>query len=458
MKMKWFLLFIGVVIIVLIASQPTPVSACTQPVGGHPSYSLAYRVQRSEVVIEGTVADIERNDPFETAVLEDVVFWKGSGPNAVKVTGFGSTAMCLTPAVKDRRIIIFARPDGDSLYRAVHFGFADAAIPAGPDSEVLLKAALRAGDPLGGATEFARAPEPTNITIMLDWTPNTNHTGLYIAQERGFYREANLNVTIQPAGDVAVDQVVAGGTAQFGISYQEGLTYSRANGIPVVSVAAIIANNTSGFVGRQSELKSPADLIGKRYGGFGSPIEKPIIEKLIACSGQTGTFDYVDIGFSDPFPLLERNRVDFTWIFYGWDGMRAVAQNFPISYLPLSAYPDCIPNFYTPILITSEQMIQENPEVVRAFVQATARGYAEAIRESNSAANTLLNLVPELDKRLVSFSARWLQNQYQFDSPRWGEQKREVWEKFTDFMVESGMLSAPIDIDKAFTNEFLPRK
>lgn len=458
MRLKWILPLIGAVIIVGIASQPTPVSACTQPVGGHPYYSIAYRVQRSEAVIEGTVVDIERDNGLETAVMEDVVFWKGAGPSAVRVRGFGNSALCLTSLIKDSRIIVFARLDGDGMYRAIHFGFADAAISAEPDSEALLRAALRAGDPLGGATEFARAPEPTNVTVLLDWTPNTNHIGLYIAQERGFFRDANLNVTIQPAGDVAVDQVVASGTAQFGISYQESLTYSRANGIPVVSVAAIIANNTSGFVGREDELKSPADLIGKRYGGFGSAIEKPIIEKLIACSGQTGTFEYVDIGFSDPFPLLERDRVDFTWIFYGWDGMRALAQNFRISYLPLSSYPDCIPNFYTPILITSEQMIQDSPEVVRAFVQATARGYAEAIREANSAANTLISLVPELDKRLVLFSARWLQEQYQFDSPRWGEQKREVWEKFTGFMVEAGALSAPIDIDKAFTNEFLPKK
>src|SRR5438128_2309867 len=94
--------------------------------------------------------------------------------------------------------------------------------------------ATTAADPLGGATTFAKADKPTNVTLMLDWTPNTNHLGVYVAQAKGFYQEANLTVEIQQPGDVQVEQIVGTGKAQFGISYEEQATYSRAANVPII--------------------------------------------------------------------------------------------------------------------------------------------------------------------------------------------------------------------------------
>ena len=316
-----------------------------------------------------------------------------------------------------------------------------------------------ARDPLGGATVFARADARADVAVMLDWTPNTNHIGLYVAQARGYYEEANLNVTIQPAGDVQVEQVVALGRAAFGISYQEMATYSRADGVPIVSVAAIIQHNTSGFaaLAERHPLRTPADLVGLRYGGFGSAIERPILNSLIACAdGQPDSFEMIDIGFVEPFPLMERDRIDFVWLFYAWDGIRAEQQGLDLDILMLNEYADCVPDYYTPILITSERLIADRPDVVSAFVQATARGYADAIRDPEAAAAILLQAAPDLDAALVRASAAWLADQFQADAPRWGEQRREVWEAFAAFMVENGALAAPIDVDSAFSNAFLP--
>ena len=89
--------------------------------------------------------------------------------------------------------------------------------------------------------------ETQKVVVTLDWTPNTNHTGLYAALDKGFYKEEGLDVEIiQPAGGTS-EQLVAVNQAQFGVSYQEGVTYARANGMPVVSIAAVIQHNTSGF-------------------------------------------------------------------------------------------------------------------------------------------------------------------------------------------------------------------
>jgi ABC-type nitrate/sulfonate/bicarbonate transport system substrate-binding protein len=316
------------------------------------------------------------------------------------------------------------------------------------------------GDPLGGATEFAVADERTDIVLMLDWVPNTNHIGAYVAQAKGYYDEANLNVEIQMPGDVLVDQVVAAGTAQFGISYQEGFTYYRAEGLPIVSVAAIIQHNTSGFatLGDLDPVSTPADLAGLRYGSFGSAIERPILDALIGCGGESNaeSVEFIDIGFTEPFPLMQRDQVDFVWLFYAWDGIRAEQQGLNPNFVLLQDYTECVPDYYTPILITSQAMIDENPDQVAAFVQATARGYADAISDPAGAAEILITSVPELDADLVRASTEWLSAQYMSDAPRWGEQRAEIWENFTNFMVESGALAEPIDLEGVFTNEFLP--
>lgn len=319
-----------------------------------------------------------------------------------------------------------------------------------------------ASDPLGGAKTFAKADKPTKITVMLDWTPNTNHLGLYVAQAKGYYTEANLTVDIQQPGDVQVDQVVATGKAQFGVSYQEGFTFSRASGLPITSLAAIIQHNTSGFAAMSSKhpLKTPADLAGLRYGAFGSPIEKPFIEALIKCSGKADgkPVEFIDIGSTEPLPLMDKDRIDFVWLFYGWDGIRARQQDVKLDFIMLKDYTKCVPDYYTPILITGESMIKSQPDVVRAFVQATARGYALAIQNPGEAARILSEAAPDLDKALVKESAEWLAGQFQADAPRWGEQKAETWQGLADFMARNSALEKPVEMKGAFTNEFLPGK
>jgi ABC-type nitrate/sulfonate/bicarbonate transport system substrate-binding protein len=329
----------------------------------------------------------------------------------------------------------------------------------GPQATTAATLGAAPSDPLGGASTFAKANAPASVTLMLDWTPNTNHLGVYVAQAKGYYKDANLTVEIQQPGDLQVEQVVASGKAQFGISYEEQATYSRADNVPIVSLAAIIQHNTSGFAALHEKhpLKSPADLNGLRYGAFGSQIEKPMLDILTKCvGGSSDKIEFVNLGVADALPLMQRDRIDFVWLFYGWDGIRAKQQNQPLDFIMLRDYTQCVPDYYTPLLITNEDMIKKQPDVVKAFVQATARGYAYAIQHPDEAADMLLKADPDLDSALVKESSVWLASQFQADAPRWGEQKTEVWQRFTDFLVTNGALKAPIDVKAAFTNDFLP--
>ncbi len=212
-------------------------------------------------------------------------------------------------------------------------------------------------DPLGGATTFAKANSLTDLTLMLDYTPNTNHLGIYVAQALGYYKDANLNVDIQQPGDISVEQIVGTGKAQFGVSFQDQTTFSRVNDkLPIVSVAAIVQHDTSAFAALHDKhpLKTPADLAGLRYGSFDSPIEKPTLTILTQCFKATvNNIPFIPIGQDEPFPLMEKDRIDFVWLFYAWDGIRAKQQGLNVDFLMLKDYPQCVPDYYTPVLIAN---------------------------------------------------------------------------------------------------------
>lgn len=322
---------------------------------------------------------------------------------------------------------------------------------------VLLSAALLAGC-AGGAAPAAENGEPMPVTLMLDWVPNTNHTGLYVAQEEGYFDEAGLDVVIIEPGEVYAEQAVAGGAADFGISFQEQITINRADGGELVSLAALIQHNTSGFASLAAlGVETPADWEGLRYGSFSSPFEEPTLQELMTCTGADySQLDVVDIGFADPLAMLDEDQVDLVWIYEGWEGAQADQQGIDLNIVRMSDYFDCIPDYYSPILITSEETISERPEVVKAFVGAVAKGYEYAIDNPDSAADILLEAVPELDEATVRESQAWMSPRYQADASQWGLQSEAVWADYSEWMAAHGIIAEPIDAAAAFTNEYLP--
>lgn len=114
-------------------------------------------------------------------------------------------------------------------------------------------------------------------------------------------------------------------------------------------------------------------------------------------------------------------------------------------------------DYYTPVIVTNEKMIKEKPDTVKAFMAATAKGYQYAIQKPEEAAGILLKANPDLDKKnLVVASQKWLSPKYQDDAPRWGEQKKSVWENYAAWMQDHKLLEKKLDADAAFTNQFLP--
>lgn len=317
---------------------------------------------------------------------------------------------------------------------------------------------LMASGIMGCADKTSDKPKapPQKISVMLDWFPNTNHTGLYAARDLGYYGEEGLDVTIVQPSEGSNPQLIAADKADFAVSYQEEVTMARAEEIPVVAVAAVIQHNTSGFASPASKnIKTPKDFEGKIYGGWGSPAETVVLKALLAKhNADFGKIKMVNIGSADFFASMEKG-IDFAWIYQAWTGIEAQTKGMNLNFIGLRD-EDPVFDYYTPVIIASEAKIGQNPELVKKFMRATAKGYAYAIANPDQAAAILMKSVPELNQELVFASQKYLAQEYQSDAPRWGEMKPEVWRNYADFMFANQLIEKNIDTGRAFTNQFLP--
>ena len=334
-----------------------------------------------------------------------------------------------------------------------------------PETGMILKAAVLAGALcLAGAAMFSgavetKAAEGQQVTVLLDWTPNTNHTGIYVARELGYYEQAGFDVDIQIPYAETATQLVATGKGDFGISNTEDTlsAISLRDPMPVKSVAAIIQHNTSGFVSlKETGIESPADWGGKTYGGYGGTLEEKVVRTIAENNGvDPDSIRFVDLGDTDTLTSLQ-NGIDFIWVFEAAELIGLQKEGVEYNYLPVRDYGDAF-DYYTPVMIVNTNVAAADPQMVTDFVMATTRGYVYAIGHPEEAAEILLKAVPELDETIVKEGQKYLSERYAQDAPQWGWQDEEVWQKYADFMNENGMMENPIDVNMAFTNEYLPK-
>ncbi len=299
--------------------------------------------------------------------------------------------------------------------------------------------------------------EVTGVKLTLDWTPNTNHTGIYAAKELGYFAEEGLKVSVvQPSKTTSI-QLTGTGRTEFGVSHQESVSMARARGVPVVSIAAIIQNNTSGFAASaEEEISSVEDFAGHKFGGWGSELYNKIIQTVMQDVGADfSTVDFVNIGMTDFVTAARHDMADFFWIFYGWQGIHAELEGLEFTYIPVAELSETF-NYYTPVFIAGEKIIAKKPELVRKFLRAVTRGYEYAAKHPTESAEILLKHASELDRELVMESQEYLSDKYAEGVENWGVQKKVVWERFADWLFNNDLIDRKIEPEEAFTNEFLP--
>lgn len=303
------------------------------------------------------------------------------------------------------------------------------------------------------------------IRIALDWTPNTNHTGLYVAQAEGYFAAAGLDVEFVPYNSASPDTLVSAGAAEFGISFQDSFTFSKAAGADITSVMAVLQHWATEIAVRadRTDITSPADLDGATYGGFGAAYEVPKMRAVIQDAGGTGDFTNVVLGTS-AYEALYAGQVDFTEPFVAWEGIEADLRGQPLKTFAYADYG--FPDAYSVLLIGNSPWLAANPDAARAFVQAAQRGYQLAADDPARGAALLMDANPGVfaEPELVTRSQDMLAAEYLRDENGVvGPQTLEKWTGYSGFAADSGVLTGPDgapttqrpDFATWFTNDYL---
>ena len=303
--------------------------------------------------------------------------------------------------------------------------------------------------------------ELTSVRVALDWFPWSNHSGLFIAREKGYFADEGLDVTIYTPDDPATVLLTVGaGQDEFGLSYQVQVLLAREQEVPTVSIAALVQHPLNSVMALQaSGIQRPRDLVGKKVGSPGIPTDVPLLRTMLKADGLSDAevdaviTDMVNVGF-DLVPALISKRVDaIVGAYWVHESISAENQGFPVSIMRMEEWG--VPDFYEIVLVTGEELVRDDPELVERFVRAVLRGYQDAVADPQGAIDILFQAAPEIDPAIerpgvALLSPLWIEGDLGF-----GWQTRDKWASFAAWMQANDLLGGAVDPDKAFTNRFV---
>ena len=295
------------------------------------------------------------------------------------------------------------------------------------------------------------------IKIVLDWVPNTNHTGLYVAKDLGYFKEEGLDVEIVQPPEGSTTALIGAGGAEFGISFQDTLakSFARENPVPVTAVAAILQHNTSGIISlKEKGIDSPKKLEGKKYATWEDNIEQAILKKLV--TDDKGDFSKVKL---IPYTITDvvtglKTDVDAVWVYYAWDGIATERAGLQTNFLKIRDYGEEL-DYYSPVIIANNDFLKKNPEIAKKVLEAIKKGYEYAIKNPEESAKILVKNSPELDINLVTASQKWISKEYQSDAKEWGIIDGNRWNRFYGWLYKNKAVEREIPKDFGYSNEYL---
>ncbi len=310
-------------------------------------------------------------------------------------------------------------------------------------------------------TACGKSSDTDKLTFVLDWTPNTNHTGIYVALEKGYFKEAGIEVEIVQPPEDGAELLVASGKAEFGVSFQDSMAPALVgeDALPITAVAAIIQHNTSGIISRKGEgINRPKGMEGHSYATWNGPIELATLKQVVEKDG--GNFDkitQIPSTVTDEVSALKSKSVDAIWIFYAWAGVKTEVEELETDYF---AFADIDPvfDYYTPVIIAGNDFLKNKPDTARAFLSAVSKGYEFAIAHPEEAADILCRANPELDKELVKASQQYLADQYQAEAECWGYIDGVRWNRFYQWLNEQDLVENDIPDNTGFSNDYLKQE
>jgi putative hydroxymethylpyrimidine transport system substrate-binding protein len=294
------------------------------------------------------------------------------------------------------------------------------------------------------------------ISIMLDWYPNAVHSAIYVAQEKGYFEDEGLNVKIEmPADTNDPLKLAATGKVDLALSYQNQTVLSRAEGIPVISVAAFVRHSLdSVMVKKESGIKTPKDLEGKSVGYPSTIVSEAVVETMVKKDG--GDFSKVkmtDVGW-DLMPSIATDNVDA--IVGGYINHEYVLLNkegHNMDVMKLSDYG--VPDNYELVLVTGEKTLTKKKEAIEKFWSAVTKGQEDVKKNPEEGLQVLLDHENDsfpLDKEVETESLEILLPLMEDSGVPFGYQEEAKWKDVSDWLYETGVIKEKIDSNAAFTN------
>jgi putative hydroxymethylpyrimidine transport system substrate-binding protein len=310
------------------------------------------------------------------------------------------------------------------------------------------------------AVESVPAPEVAKIDLIMDWVPWVLDIPIDVAQAKGFYTDAGLTVTQTiPTGPTDVVKFVSTGKSQFGLYYAPDVLMARGEGAPVVSVAALMGHAPVGLALKTGlTAATPADLVGKTVAVPLIPSVRASFDSMLEAGGvDPSSVTLVDPGFDLVAPLLAGAYDAVAFTAFGELVEANLASGSELAYLDFRDWGT--PDYAFMNVITSSDFAAESPNTVRAFVAATLAGLDYAATHPEEAVDLYVAAHPELDRDTLL--AQWEATipslaSASSGSPA-GTQDAAAWQTLHDWMIQTGLLTAPLEVAPAVTNDFLPR-
>jgi putative hydroxymethylpyrimidine transport system substrate-binding protein len=324
---------------------------------------------------------------------------------------------------------------------------------------LLLIVLLLAG--LTGCGEKEDVLEPKgskHVELMLDYFPNADHAGIYAAQAGGDFEQAGLDVAIrQPPDPAAPLKQLAAGRVDLAISYEPEVLRARDQGLPVVSVGAIVQRPLTSIISLpEAKIRKPADLEGKTVGTAGIDYQSAYLRTILLEAGvRPDTVKERNVGFALT-PALLTGKVDAVLgAFWNYEGteLRLKGKHPRIIRMDEAG----VPTYNELVLVANERSLHRDAEKFRAFIGALSRGTRDLREDPDKAIEGLLEANPDLDPELQRAAVKVTLPL--FFPPRgkpFGWQDPEQWDAFAAWMKDNHLLEHPPDARASYDNKLLP--
>ncbi|MFC0819566.1 ABC transporter substrate-binding protein [Moraxella marmotae] len=301
------------------------------------------------------------------------------------------------------------------------------------------------------ACEQSEQGQLEELIIALDWVPNTNHTGLYVALDQGYLSKAGFDAKIVQPSEDSTSTLVANKRADFGVYFQPNMVKRLNKGEPITAVAAITQHSSAGLLSLATlGAKSPKDLQNKRYSTWEDPVDDAVVEQIVGTP-----LTKIPSESTDATTALRVGLFDYIMAYYSWDGIHAKIKGVDSNFFYLKD-ADPVFDYYAPLLIANSDELKKNPDKYKKALAAIKQGYLYAAKHPDESADILVKYAPEINQELAKQSQRYISPQYLDEQGDWGKFDYARWDRFFQWVHKQG-LSDTFVPQAGVSNDYLPQ-